>query len=72
MDGNVNNPMLLHEYPYDHPDRNRPLKGCFYRYINTKSWREVLPSYAIADKTYNDLTKAWVGNSEFSFIGDRK
>lgn len=58
---------MLHELPPDHPDRNRPLAGCFYRWKNAKVWREIFPTYGIAKRTYNELGEAWADNDVFSW-----
>lgn len=54
--------MMLHELPVDHPDRNKPLVGCFYRNKNANVWREVFPAFNIAKKAYNDLAPCWTDN----------
>lgn len=58
---------LLHELPVWHPDRNRPLAGCFYRGKNEKTWKEIKSSFRIARCNYNDLGDAWTGTSVFSW-----
>lgn len=59
--------MSLEELPSDHVDRNKPLVGCWYRYKDKTFWREIFPTYRIANKTFNDLNDAWTRNSVFSF-----
>lgn len=58
---------FLHELPVDHPDRNRPLARCFYRWREAKTWREVKPTFGIAKKTYNDLGPSWTDFDVFAF-----
>lgn len=61
---------LLHTLPGGHPDRNRPLVGCLYRWKHAKSWREVKPTFGIARVTYNDLGDAWTANDVFCWPSD--
>lgn len=51
--------------PVDHPLRNKPLAGSFYRYAGTTRWREVFPAFGIATVTYNDLGPVWVEGKEW-------
>lgn len=55
----------LDKLPVDHPDRNRPLVGCSYRWVGGGVWREILPTYAIANNVYNDLGPAWAETCVF-------
>jgi hypothetical protein len=57
----------LASLPEDHPDRNRLLAGCFYRWSHGKEWREIMPSFLISHYTYNQLGKAWIDNDIFSW-----
>jgi len=56
--------------PCDHPYRNRPLAGCWYRWVKGGPWRAILPSFGIAKATYNDLGPQWTDNCIFSWSGD--
>ena len=61
----------MRKYLRDLPEkcewRNKPLVGAFYHAKNGKFSREVLPTYGIAKKCYNDLSDAWTGSEEFYF-----
>ena len=59
--------MSLKDLPHDHPDRNRPLSGAHYRWVNGKIWKEIKPTFKIAGKTYNELGPAWTENDVFTF-----
>ena len=56
---------MLHELDRDHPDRNTPLSGFFYKWKQGKAWMEIKPSFAISKFTYNQLGSAWVDNDDF-------
>ena len=58
--------LFLHTLDSAHPNRTRPLVGCWYRWRNGKQWKQVTPGYKIAHKCYNDLGPAWT-NDLFSF-----
>jgi hypothetical protein len=59
--------MFLHELPYDHPNRNCPLAGFYYRLnVGGGGWREIKLSFRIAKNTYNQLGAAWTETSVFS------
>lgn len=47
----------LSSLPVEHPLRNTPLTriNAEYRNQNSKIWNRVLPTYNIANKTYNEL-----------------
>jgi hypothetical protein len=60
----------LNDLPTDHPLRVSPLVGCWYRYKDKTFWREILPTYKIAGKCFNDLDDAWTRDSVFSFTKD--
>src|SRR4030067_970429 len=55
----------LHDLPAEHPDRNRPLAGCWYRWTKGKAWREVKQTFGITQSSYNDLGPAWIERSVF-------
>lgn len=59
--------MYLNDLPSDHPDRNRPLVGCFYKHRDAKVYREVLPTYKIAQKTFNQLGPSWTTSDVFTY-----
>ena len=58
---------LLRALAVDHPDRNRLLVGCFYRWRGKArgGWKEVLPSFRIAKCCYNDLGFAWTEHNDW-------
>jgi len=56
---------MLHELPKNHPDRNRPLAGCRYRWRKGKAWKTIKPTFGIAASSYNDLGTAWTDNDVF-------
>lgn len=62
--------MNLHELPLGHPQRNRSLVGCWYRWKGAKVWKEIKPSFRIARNTYNELGTAWTDNDVFCFAPD--
>lgn len=53
----------IDDLPHDHPLRNTPLSYICarYKWRETQSalWKYVMPSYAIATKSYNQLGAAW-------------
>lgn len=53
--------------PADHALRNMRLIdiGAEYRWRNGKSWRKVLPSFAIANKSFNHLGSAWTDHDQW-------
>lgn len=55
----------LHHY---HELRLAPLAeiGAVYRQIGTKTWFEVLPSFGIAKKCFNNLGETWLNGHEWS------
>lgn len=55
----------LSELPLDHPDRNRPLSGCWYRNKLGGGWKQVMPAFKIAKVCYNLLGSAWTQANEF-------
>lgn len=61
--------IFLHELPPDHPDRNKPLVGCKYRWKEATLLREITPSMKIAKVCYNDLAPLWTDNDVFTFDG---
>lgn len=63
---------LLHELPHNHPDRNRSLVGCWYRWKDGKTWKEIMPSFKIVKRecSYNDLGPCWTDNDVFTFDRD--
>jgi len=58
---------FLNDLPVNHPDRNRPLVGCWYRWKNGKMWKEIKPTFPIASKTFNELGPTWTENDVFTF-----
>ncbi len=50
-----------------HPLRNTPLAKlkAQYRYTNDKIWRTVLPTFGIANVTFNQLGDAWILGKEW-------
>jgi hypothetical protein len=54
----------LAELPHEHPLRNTPLTtiGARYRWKHGGSWKTVLPTYKIAQLTYNTLGPAWTAH----------
>lgn len=63
----TDNQVLLHTLPPDHPDRNKPLLGCFYKWKFCVIWYEIKSDYGIANMTYNQLTAGWSENIFFSW-----
>lgn len=58
----------LNDLPQEHPDRNRPLVGAFYRWQHfKKTWKEIMPAFRIAQCTFNDLAPCWTDNDRFTF-----
>jgi hypothetical protein len=55
----------LDALPTDHPDRNKPLVGCWYKWRDGKMWNQIKSTYGIACTTYNDLGPAWAVNDVF-------
>ncbi|MCR9292888.1 MAG: hypothetical protein NXI32_09225 [bacterium] len=56
------NPALrcLHQLPFDHPDRKRPLIGCWFGFnIHPDDWEQVAEDSPIAYLSYNQLGPAW-------------
>jgi hypothetical protein len=51
--------------PADHPDRNKPLVGCWYKWREGKAWNQIKMTYGIAKNTYNQLGPAWAANDVF-------
>lgn len=62
----------LDTLPPNHPDRNRPLAGCWYKYKTAKLWSEITPTFKIARVTYNDLGNAWTQYDIFSWVPEEK
>lgn len=60
--------MNLTDLPQDHKLRTSPLAeiSAVYRQIGTKTWFEVLPSFGIAKKCFNDLGVTWTNGHEWS------
>lgn len=60
---------LLHALPAEHPDRNRPLVGCYYRWRGSRrsTWKRVTPNYAIARHPFNALGEAWTRWNDWSW-----
>ncbi len=56
---------LLHTLPPEHPARNAPLAGCYYRWQHAKKWQVVKPVFGIAGNTFNELGPAWTDNDVF-------
>lgn len=61
------NMCFLNDLPINHPDRNRPLFGCWYRWKNGKTWKEIKKTFRIAGNSFNDLGPAWTDNDVFTF-----
>ena len=59
--------MILNNLPTDHPDRNKPLLGAFYKRHDAKLWKEIKPNYKISKSTFNQLGEAWTNTEVFSF-----
>lgn len=63
--------VYLHELPPDHPERNQPLEGAFYgpkgTALKRTGWKQVLPSYKLAKRTYNDLGPAFTQYDWWTF-----
>lgn len=57
----------LHELPPGHELRTRPLAGAQVRNRNSKLWRDITPSWAIAKNCYDQLGFAWTKTNEFRF-----
>jgi len=55
----------LNLLPEDHPLRNQPLSGFWYKNKVSGARKEILPSFKIAQKTFNDLGPAWTDFDEF-------
>lgn len=56
---------FLHELPEYHPERNKPLTGCFYRWKEFKTWKEIYSTMKIGHVTYNELSHVWTDNDVF-------
>jgi hypothetical protein len=63
----TDNLVLLHTLPADHPDRNKPLIGCFYKWKFGVMWNEIKAPYGIANSTYNQLSEGWTDNDFFTW-----
>jgi len=63
----TDNLVLLHTLPADHPDRNKPLLGCFYKWKFGVMWNEIKAPYGIANSTYNQLSEDWTDNYFFTW-----
>lgn len=61
------NQVLLHTLPHDHPDRNRSLVGCYYKWKFGVMWNEIKPAFGIANSTYNQLSESWTDNDFFTW-----
>jgi hypothetical protein len=59
--------MIINELPVNHELRNKPLSGGWYRWKNGKVWKEIKPTFKIANFSFNDLGVAWVENDIFTF-----
>lgn len=59
----------MHLLPVEHPDRNRPLVGARYwpKGKTPKAGKTVLPTYKIANNTFNELGPAWTEHDHWSF-----
>lgn len=57
----------LGDLPKDHPDRNRPLAGCWYRYAKAKKWHPIRKTWRIAGNTFNELGDAWTTYNVFRY-----
>ncbi len=55
----------LNDLPHEHPDRNRPLVGCWYRWKHAKNWMEIKQSFGIALFSFNQLGPTWTDNDIF-------
>lgn len=58
----------LADLPMDNPLRNTALADIRAEYRSKSGiggWKQVTPKYAIARKTYNDLSPAWTDTSEW-------
>lgn len=58
----------LADLPMDHPLRNTALADIRAEYRSKSGiggWKQVTPKYAIARKTYNDLSPAWTDTSDW-------
>jgi hypothetical protein len=58
---------ILNDLPRDHPDRNRPLLGGWYRWREAKLWKEIKPTFLISRVTFNDLGTTWTDFDVFTF-----
>ena len=63
----MSNQVLLHTLPHDHPERNRPLVGCYYKWKFGVMWNEIKPAFGIANSTYNQLSESWTDNDFFTW-----
>ena len=59
---------FLEDLPKDHPYRNKPLLGAFYKWKGfQKTWKEVMPTFPIAKNTYNQLSICWTEHDNWTF-----
>lgn len=61
------NPVLLHTLPEDHPDRNKPLLGCYYKWKWGVLWIEIKATDTIAKLSFKDIGDVWSNHSFFSW-----
>ena len=59
--------MTLDKLSVSHPDRNRPLAGCKYKWRGANAWKTVTPAYGIARSAFNDLGASWTDHDEFEW-----
>lgn len=57
--------VILNDLPETSIERNIPLSGCFYKKQGATLWREVMPSFKISKKSFNDLGEAWINTEIF-------
>ena len=57
----------LSDLPPEHKLRNTPLADikAKYKHTSERTYREVLPSFGIAKRTYNELGVVWTKDTDF-------
>jgi hypothetical protein len=59
--------IYLADLPYDHKNRNMELEGCWYQSKQGGMWKQIVKSFKISSKSYNDLGSAWTDFDNFTF-----
>lgn len=58
---------LLHTLPPGHELRTKPLAGAQLRNRHSTHWRDITPSWGIAENCYDQLGEGWTNNHDFRF-----